>query len=59
LTLGLSKVMAHWTEGTTNSSDPLLLLGAAVVLTLVAVLACMVPARRAAGIDPVLAIRYE
>jgi putative ABC transport system permease protein len=59
LTLALSKVMAHWTEGTTNSSDPLLVLGAAAVLAAVAALACMIPARRAAGTDPMSAIRYE
>ena len=59
LTLALSKVMTHWTQGVTNSSDPLLLMAAAGVLSLVAAVACAVPARRAAGIDPMLAIRYE
>ena len=59
LTLALSKVMTHWTQGTTNSSDPLLLIGATVLLAGVAALACAVPARRASGIDPMKAIRYE
>ena len=59
LTLALSKVMTHWTQGAANSSDPLLLAGATVLLASVAALACAVPARRAAGINPMLAIRYE
>jgi predicted permease len=59
LTLALSKVMTHWTAGTTNSSDPSLLIGATLALSGVAVLACSLPARRAAGVDPMTDIRYE
>jgi putative ABC transport system permease protein len=59
LTLALSKVMSHWTQGTTNSSDPLLLIGATLALAGVAALACTFPARRAAAVDPMTAIRYE
>ena len=57
LTLALNKVMAAWSAE--SSRDPLLLLAAAGVLGLVAVFACLVPARRAAAIDPMRAIRYE
>jgi ABC-type antimicrobial peptide transport system permease subunit len=57
LTLALNRVMANWAEESTR--DPLLLLGASLVLALVAILACMLPARRAAGVDPMTAIRYE
>jgi putative ABC transport system permease protein len=57
LTLALNKVMAAWSAE--SSRDPLLLLAAAFVLGLVAIFACMVPARRAAAIDPMRAIRYE
>ena len=57
LTLALNKVLAAWAAE--SSRDPLLLLASAVVLAMVAALACTVPARRAAGLDPMKAIRYE
>jgi putative ABC transport system permease protein len=57
LTLALNKVMAHWAAE--SSRDPLLLIASTAVLALVAAIACLVPARRAAGVDPMTAIRYE
>jgi putative ABC transport system permease protein len=57
LTLALNKVMASWAAE--SSRDPLMLLAAAGLLSLVATLACAIPAWRASGVNPMNAIRYE
>jgi len=57
LTLALNKVVAHWAEG--SSRDPWTLVGATLVLSLAAAVACAIPARRASRVDPMVALRCE
>jgi hypothetical protein len=59
LTLALSRLIAQWTAGSTNARDPLSVAGSILVLTSAALLASAIPARRAANLEPVRAIRLE
>ena len=75
LGLGISAVIGYalmrqlgtdtWQESLTKQlygvtvGDPLTLLVMASLLILVALIACLLPARRAAKVDPLVALRYE
>jgi predicted permease len=56
--LGLTRLMANQLFGV-SPHDPLTFTGVAILLIIVAVAACYIPARRAMCVDPIVAMRYE
>ncbi len=57
LTLAFNKLLARWLED--SSHDSFVLLGVTLLLSIVAAIACVGPARRASKIDPMKALRCE
>jgi predicted permease len=57
-TLGLSRLMESMLYGV-KPGDPMVLGAVSLLLTLVALLASYIPARRAAHVDPMVALRYQ
>ncbi len=54
----LSRAMANMLFGI-SAHDPLTFAGVSLLLGAVALIACLIPARRATRIDPIIALRYE
>jgi len=57
LSLALGTIVTRWAQG--NARDPVILCAGVLLLGLVAAVACAIPARHAATVDPMTALRCE
>jgi putative ABC transport system permease protein len=58
LFLALARLLASFLYGV-GPRDPLTFVACAIVLTVTAMLACWLPARRAASVNPTIALRTD
>jgi putative ABC transport system permease protein len=56
--LGLNRLIASQLWGV-KPYDPLTMISVAVIIIAVGMVACVVPARRATRVDPLVSLRYE
>ncbi len=60
--LGLSLVLSRFLKALlfqVSAADPLTFISVSLLMLLITVVACYIPARRASGLDPLVALRYE
>lgn len=55
---GMTRVMTEMLSGV-SATDPLTFIALPLLLSTIALLACLIPARKATKVDPMIALRYE